>query len=127
MIHDGVSAVAVASQFAKRNPAYELRAEEIVKELTGKLVSASHQLPAKLNGPKRALTALLGARLIGMIDRLIHRKNCTSAKYWASGSSDGGAWRWGTYFTRPSARKPNLNDIKRSCSFNCRASWLTGA
>ena len=74
MIHNGVSAVAVVSQFAKRNPAYELRAEEIVKELTGKLVSASHQLPAKLNGPKRALTALLGARLIGMIDRLIHRK-----------------------------------------------------
>ena len=44
-----------------------------MKELTGKPVSASHQLSAKLNGPKRALTALLNARLIGMIDRLIHR------------------------------------------------------
>jgi N-methylhydantoinase A/oxoprolinase/acetone carboxylase beta subunit len=41
--------------------------------LTGKPVSSSHQLSAKLNGPKRALTAVLNARLIGMIDRLIGR------------------------------------------------------
>ena len=44
-----------------------------MKELTGKPVSASHQLSAKLNRPKRALTALLNARLIGMVDSLIHR------------------------------------------------------
>ena len=69
MGHNVVSAFAVASQFATRNPAHELRATEIVKELTGKPVSASHQLSAKLNGPKRALNALL----IGMIDGLIHR------------------------------------------------------
>ena len=70
---NGVSAYAVASQFATRNPAHELRTAEIIKEITGKPVSASHQLSAKLNGPKRALTALLNARLIGMIDRLIRR------------------------------------------------------
>ena len=69
----GMSAFAVASQFATRNPAHEVRAAEIVKELTGKPVSASHQFSAKLNGPKRALTALLNARLIGMIDTLICR------------------------------------------------------
>ena len=39
---NGVSAFAVASQFATRNPAHELRAAEIVKELTGKTVSVSH-------------------------------------------------------------------------------------
>ncbi len=69
----GVSAFAVASQFATRNPAHERQAADIIKSISGKPVSTSHQLSAKLNGPKRALTALLNARLIGMIDRLISR------------------------------------------------------
>lgn len=68
-----VSGFAVASQFATRNPAHELRTLELVTRIAGKPVSASHQLSAKLNGPKRALTAVLNARLIGMIDRLIGR------------------------------------------------------
>ena len=68
-----VSGFAVASQFATRNPAHELRTLALVAQITGKPVSASHQLSAKLNGPKRALTAVLNARLIGMIDRLIGR------------------------------------------------------
>ena len=70
---DDVSGFAVASQFATRNPAHELRAAQLVAEVTGKPVSSSHQLSAKLNGPKRAMTAVLNARLIGMIDRLIGR------------------------------------------------------
>ncbi|WP_411974370.1 hydantoinase/oxoprolinase N-terminal domain-containing protein [Sulfitobacter faviae] len=68
-----VSGFAVASQFATRNPAHEQRVAELVAKVTGRPVSASHSLSAKLNGPKRALTALLNARLIGMIDRLIGR------------------------------------------------------
>lgn len=68
-----VSAFAVAAQFGTRNPAHELRTAELVGEISGRPVSASHQLSAKLNGPKRAMTALLNARLIGMIDRLIGR------------------------------------------------------
>lgn len=68
-----VGGFAVASQFATRNPAHELRAMALVAELTGRPVSASHQLSAKLNGPKRAMTAVLNARLIGLIDRLIGR------------------------------------------------------
>jgi N-methylhydantoinase A/oxoprolinase/acetone carboxylase beta subunit len=68
-----VSGFAVASQFATRNPVHELRAAQLVAEITGKPVSSSHQLSAKLNGPKRAMTAVLNARLIGMIDRLIGR------------------------------------------------------
>lgn len=68
-----VGGFAVAAQFATRNPAHELRAMEMVAEVTGRPVSASHQLSAKLNGPKRAMTAVLNARLIGMIDRLIGR------------------------------------------------------
>ncbi|WP_299413715.1 hydantoinase/oxoprolinase family protein [uncultured Sulfitobacter sp.] len=73
----GVGGFAVASQFATRNPAHELRAMALVAELTGRPVSASHQLSAKLNGPKRAMTAVLNARLIGMIDRLIGRAEDT--------------------------------------------------
>jgi hypothetical protein len=38
---------------------------------TGRPVTCSHELSASLNGPKRALTAVLNARLIGMIDRLV--------------------------------------------------------
>lgn len=72
-----VSGFAVASQFATRNPAHELRAAALVSEITGRPVSASHQLSAKLNGPKRAMTAVLNARLIGMIDRLIGRAEDT--------------------------------------------------
>ncbi len=67
----GISAYAVAAQFATRNPAHELAAAEMIAEITGRPVSCSHHLSAKLNGPKRALTALLNARLIGMIARLI--------------------------------------------------------
>ncbi len=66
-----VSGFAVASQFATRNPAHEIRVRDIIREMTGKPVSCSHDLSAKLNGPKRAMTALLNARLIGMIDHLI--------------------------------------------------------
>ncbi|SLN71207.1 Acetophenone carboxylase gamma subunit [Roseovarius gaetbuli] len=69
----GISAFAVASQFATRNPAHELAAAAIIREVTGRPVSCSHHLSARLNGPKRALTALLNARLIGMIARLIDK------------------------------------------------------
>lgn len=69
----GISAYAVASQFATRNPAHELEVSEMIRRATGRPVSCSHHLSAKLNGPKRALTALLNARLIGMIARLIEK------------------------------------------------------
>ncbi|WP_432817264.1 hydantoinase/oxoprolinase N-terminal domain-containing protein [Sulfitobacter sp. JB4-11] len=70
---EDVSGFAIASQFATRNPAHEVRAAVLVAQITGKPVSSSHQLSAKLNGPKRAMTAVLNARLIGMINRLIGR------------------------------------------------------
>ncbi|QIE46323.1 hydantoinase/oxoprolinase family protein [Pseudohalocynthiibacter aestuariivivens] len=69
----GISAYAVAAQFGTRNPAHELAAAEMITQITGRPVSCSHHLSAKLNGPKRALTALLNARLIGMIARLIDK------------------------------------------------------
>ena len=68
-----VSGYAVATQFATRNTAHERRILEILQARTGKPVSCSHHLSSKLNGPKRAITAVLNARLIGMINRLITR------------------------------------------------------
>lgn len=70
---DGVSGFAVAAHFAVRNPAHEQRVMELIAEITGRPVSASHQLSARLGGPKRAMTAVLNARLIGLIERLITR------------------------------------------------------
>ena len=66
-----VAAFAVAGVFAVRNPAHEIRALEIIAAKTGLPVTCSHELSARLGGPKRALTSLLNARLIGMIHRLI--------------------------------------------------------
>jgi N-methylhydantoinase A/oxoprolinase/acetone carboxylase beta subunit len=73
----GISAYAVAAQFATRNPEHELAVQRMILEITGKPVSCSHHLSAKLNGPKRALTALLNARLIGMISGLIAKAEST--------------------------------------------------
>ena len=66
-----VSAFAVAARFATRNPEHEVQVRDCIRSITGKPVTCSHELSAALGGPKRALTAVLNARLIGVIDRLI--------------------------------------------------------
>jgi N-methylhydantoinase A/oxoprolinase/acetone carboxylase beta subunit len=68
---DQVMGFAVAAKFATRNPAHEIALRTVIRAATGRPVTCSHELSADLNGPKRALTAVLNARLIGMIDRLI--------------------------------------------------------
>ena len=67
----GVAGFAVAARFATRNPAHEIAARAAIRAATGRPVTCSHELSAALNGPKRALTAVLNARLIGLIDRLV--------------------------------------------------------
>lgn len=66
-----VMGFAVAARFATRNPAHEQAARALIRAATGRPVTCSHELSAQLNGPKRALTAVLNARLIGMIDGLV--------------------------------------------------------
>ena len=66
-----VTAFAVAASFGVRNPGHEVAARDLIRRVTGRPVTCSHELSARLNGPKRALTAVLNARLIGMIDRLV--------------------------------------------------------
>lgn len=67
----GVTGFAVAASFATRNAEHEVAARDLIREMTGKPVTCSHELSSALGGPKRALTAVLNARLIGMIDGLI--------------------------------------------------------
>ena len=67
----GVMGFAVAAHFATRNPAHEIAARDVIRRVTARPVTCSHELSANLNGPKRALTAVLNARLIGMIERLV--------------------------------------------------------
>jgi len=66
-----VSAFAVAGHFATRNPAHETAARDILRETTGLPVTCSHELSSALGGPRRALTAVLNARLINLLERLV--------------------------------------------------------
>ncbi|HEY4331505.1 MAG TPA: hydantoinase/oxoprolinase family protein [Ilumatobacteraceae bacterium] len=70
-VADSVTGFAVTSYFATRNPAHELAARDALIRLTGLPVTCSHELSAKLDGPRRALTSVLNARLIGLISELI--------------------------------------------------------
>lgn len=65
-----VTGVAVAALFAVRNPAHEIAARDLIRARTGLPVTVSHELSSKLGGPRRALTTLLNARLVGLIGRL---------------------------------------------------------
>lgn len=66
-----VSSFAVAGYFAVRNPSHETRVRDFIRSHCPLPVTCSHELSSKLGGPRRALTTLLNARLVSMIDRLI--------------------------------------------------------
>jgi len=67
----GLEGFAVAGMFATRNPEHERAARELILQEAGRSVTTSHELSAKLGGPKRALTTLLNARLVPVIAELI--------------------------------------------------------
>ncbi len=68
---DSVEGYAIASCFSVRNPAHELRARQLVRELSAKPVTCAHELSSRLDAPRRALTAALNARLTPQIRHLI--------------------------------------------------------
>jgi N-methylhydantoinase A/oxoprolinase/acetone carboxylase beta subunit len=70
-IASSVSSFAVAGYFATRNPAHEIRVRDRIRALSALPVTCSHELSSKLGGPRRALTTLLNARLVSILDRLI--------------------------------------------------------
>ncbi|MEO0911376.1 MAG: hydantoinase/oxoprolinase N-terminal domain-containing protein, partial [Pseudomonadota bacterium] len=74
-----VQSFAIVSAFASRNTAHEKEARAIIREATGLPTTCGHELSAKLGGPKRAVTTVLNARLIGLIADLIDATEATLA------------------------------------------------
>jgi N-methylhydantoinase A/oxoprolinase/acetone carboxylase beta subunit len=70
-VNGRVDAYAISSVFAVRNPAHEIQIQKLIIEMTGKPVTCGHHLTSGLDAPRRALTALLNARLIPMISSLL--------------------------------------------------------
>lgn len=68
---DQVEAFAVSSYFAVRNPAHELRARDLIRELSGLPVTCGHDLTTRLNSVRRATTVALNARLVPLLRELI--------------------------------------------------------
>jgi len=72
MFEARVSAIAVAACFATRNSEHEIAAREMIHAVSELPVTCSHELSTRLGGPRRALTTVLNARLVSMVDRLIN-------------------------------------------------------
>jgi N-methylhydantoinase A/oxoprolinase/acetone carboxylase beta subunit len=66
-----VSAFAISSSFAVRNPAHELQLRAWVTELTDKPVTCGHELASSLGAPRRAMTVALNARMVSHVKALI--------------------------------------------------------
>ena len=66
-----VSAFAVAGMFSVRNTAHEVAIRDLVLELTDRPVTCTFELTANLDAPRRAMTAVLNARLVAPISQLI--------------------------------------------------------
>ncbi len=79
-LEEQVNGFAIAGYFAVRNPEHELAVADFIARQSGMPVTCSHELSAKLNGPKRALTTVLNARLVPMIARLIEASRQTLDK-----------------------------------------------
>jgi N-methylhydantoinase A/oxoprolinase/acetone carboxylase beta subunit len=67
-----VGSIAIASRFAVRNSAHETAARDMVQTILGIPATLSSELSSALDAPRRALTAVLNARLVGHITRLIN-------------------------------------------------------
>lgn len=70
-VGDRVAGFAVVAHFAVRNPDHELAARAMLEATFDHPVTCSHELTSKLGGPRRALTCVLNARLIGVIGSLL--------------------------------------------------------
>ena len=70
-LEGSVAAFAVAGMFAVRNPEHEIAVRDHLRERTGRPVTCSHELSSRLDGPRRAMTCVLNARLVPIIQRLL--------------------------------------------------------
>jgi N-methylhydantoinase A/oxoprolinase/acetone carboxylase beta subunit len=69
--YDKVEAFAVSGYFGVRNPDHELRARDLIRDLTGLPVTCGHDLTTRLNSVRRATTVALNARLVPLLRELI--------------------------------------------------------
>jgi len=70
-VADSADAFAVAGMFAVRNPEHEIVVRDRLRERTGRPVTCGHELSSRLDGPRRAMTCVLNARLVPIIQRLL--------------------------------------------------------
>ena len=75
-----VEVFAVSGYFAVRNSEHELRAKELIQELTGYPVTCGHELTTRLNSVRRATTVALNARLVPLLRELIETLRLTLAE-----------------------------------------------
>ena len=66
-----VSAVAICGYFGVRNPTHEVAVRDAVRARIDLPVTCAHEMASALDAPRRALTALLNARLVPLIQQLI--------------------------------------------------------
>jgi N-methylhydantoinase A/oxoprolinase/acetone carboxylase beta subunit len=70
-LRDRVDAFAVSGYFSVMNPEHELQVRGIIAELTDAPVVCGHELTSRLNSLKRVSTAVLNARLLPVLRRLL--------------------------------------------------------
>ena len=70
-IEGSVAAFAVAGMFSVRNPEHEIAVRDRLRGRTGRPVTCGHELSSRLDGPRRAMTCVLNARLVPIIERLL--------------------------------------------------------
>ena len=66
-----VAAFAVAGMFSVRNPEHEIAVRDRLRERTGRPVTCGHELSSRLDAPRRAMTCVLNARLVPIVQRLL--------------------------------------------------------
>ena len=68
---DSVDAYALIAEFSVRNPSHELAVRDAIQAQSARPVTVSHELSPRLGGPQRAVTTILNARLITLVDELL--------------------------------------------------------
>lgn len=71
-----VDAFAVSGYFGVRNPDHELRVKALIQDLSSRLgiqvpVTCGHELTSRLDSVRRAMTTVMNARLIPLLQKLI--------------------------------------------------------
>jgi len=79
---DRVDAFAVSGYFSVMNPGHELRVRQLMADLSAAPVVCGHELTSKLNALKRVSTAVLNARLLPVIQRLLDSVNKQQFPLW---------------------------------------------